>query len=125
MIYFTKEQLVWMYKEMMEATGGSFGLRDEGLLMSAFAAPFNSFDGQEEYPSLEEKAARLGYGLITNHAMIDGNKRIGAHSMLVFLMLNGIRLSYTQQELETIIMDVAAGRSPQTDLLNWIIRHEY
>lgn len=125
MIYLTKKQFVMMYKEMIDVTGGSFGLRDEGLLMSAFVAPFNSFAGQDEYPSLEEKAARLGYGLITNHAMIDGNKRIGAHSMLVFLMLNGIRLSYTQQELETIILDVAAGRSSQTDLLHWIIGHEH
>lgn len=124
MIYLTKKQFVMMYKEMIDVTGGSFGLRDEGLLMSAFVAPFNSFAGQYEYPSLEEKAARLGYGLISNHAMIDGNKRIGAHSMLVFLMLNGIRLSYTQQELETIILNVAAGRSSQTDLLHWIIKHE-
>ena len=120
MIRPTKRQVLRMHEELIATTGGSSGIRDESLLEAALAAPFVSFGGVDLYPTLEQKAARLGYGLIKNHAMIDGNKRIGAHTMLVFLVLNGIRLQYTQEELYTIILDVAAGKSSQDNLLTWI-----
>ena len=113
MIRPTKRQVLRMHEELIATTGSSSGIRDESLLEAALAAPFVSFGGVDLYPTLEQKAARLGYGLIKNHAMIDGNKRIGAHTMLVFLALNGIRLQYTQEELYTIILDVAAGKSSQ------------
>ena len=113
MIRPTKRQVLRMHEELIATTGSSSGIRDESLLEAALAAPFVSFGGVDLYPTLEQKAARLGYGLIKNHAMIDGNKRIGAHAMLVFLALNGIRLQYTQEELYTIILDVAAGKSSQ------------
>ncbi len=120
MIRPTKRQVLRMHEELIATAGGSSGIRDESLLEAALAAPFVSFGGVDLYPTLEQKAARLGYGLIKNHAMIDGNKRIGAHTMLVFLALNGIRLQYTQEELYTIILDVAAGKSSQDNLLTWI-----
>ena len=120
MIRPTKRQVLRMHEELIATTGSSSGIRDESLLEAALAAPFVSFGGVDLYPTLEQKAARLGYGLIKNHAMIDGNKRIGAHTMLVFLALNGIRLQYTQEELYTIILDVAAGKSSQDNLLTWI-----
>ena len=120
MIRPTKRQVLRMHEELIATTGASSGIRDESLLEAALAAPFVSFGGVDLYPTLEQKAARLGYGLIKNHAMIDGNKRIGAHTMLVFLVLNGIRLQYTQEELYTIILDVAAGKSSQDNLLTWI-----
>ena len=66
----------------------------------------------------------MGYGLIKNHPFVDGNKRIGAHAMLVFLALNGIELEYTQEELSDIILKVAAGESVFDDLLKWIIGHQ-
>ena len=72
--------------------------------------PFQSFGGEELYPTIQAKAARLGYGLIKNHCMIDGNKRIGTHAMLFFLALNGIELKYTQKELYEAILDIAAGK---------------
>ena len=124
MIRLTKGQVLQMHAELIAAAGGRSGIRDEALLDAALAAPFMSFGGADLYPSLEQKAARLGYGLIKNHAMIDGNKRIGAHTMLVFLALNDIRLQYTQEELYTIILDVAAGKSSQEKLLTWIEDHK-
>jgi death-on-curing protein len=87
----------------------SDGVRDEKLLESALETPFQSFGGEELYPSTQAKAARLCYGLVKNHAMVDGNKRIGTHVMLVFLTLNGYELEYTQKELSDTILDVAAG----------------
>ena len=80
-------------------------------------SPFNSYGGEELYPSIQAKTARLCYGLVKNHAMIDGNKRIGAHAMLTFLLINGYELSYTQKELSDLILDVAAGKSAYEDIL--------
>ena len=82
-----------LHTQLIQQTGGSDGVRDYNLLDSALENPFQSFGGEELYPTIQAKAARLGYGLIKNHCMIDGNKRIGTHAMLVFLVLNGMNLS--------------------------------
>ena len=86
------EQILMLHTQLIEQTGGSNGVRDYNLLESAVETPFQSFGGKELYPTIQAKAVRLGYGLIKNHPMIDGNKRIGAHAMLVFLAL---KLSHT------------------------------
>lgn len=124
MIRLTKNQVLMLHKQLIDATGGSHGVRDENLLESALESPFQSFEGEELYSSIQAKAARLCYGLIKNHAMVDGNKRIGTHVMLVFLALNGRELEYTQKELSDIILEVAAGNKDCDDLLQWIIGHE-
>lgn len=117
-------QVLRLHEHLIAATGGAHGLRDEGLLASALAAPFQSFAGRDVYPSVPQKAARLGYGLIKNHPFTDGNKRSGAHVMLLFLAINGIELSYTQQELIDIILSVADNRKNCDDLFTWLIQHE-
>lgn len=71
----SKEQVLKLHSQLIESFGGSDGVRDENLLDSALESPFQTFDGEELYPTLQAKAARLGYGLIKNHCMIDGNKR--------------------------------------------------
>ena len=124
MIILTKQQIIIMHTELINQTGGSDGIRDNALLESAIAAPFQEFDGQELFPTIQSKAARLGYGLIKNHAMVDGNKRIGTHAMLIFLALNGIELAYTQKELYTVILDVASDKSSFEDFLSWILAHQ-
>ena len=123
MIFLSKEQILLMHDQLIEETGGSKGLKDEGMLESAPAAPFQSFDGKDLFPSVYQKAARLGYGLASNHAFVDGNKRIGAHAMLVFLALNRIRLDYTQEELSDLFLGVAADEKGYSDVLNWIVIH--
>ena len=120
----SKEQILLLHSQLIRQTGGSDGVRDYALLESAIEAPFQSFGGDELYPTIQAKAARLGYGLIKNHCMIDGNKRIGTHAMLVFLALNGIELSYTQKELYEVILQVASGELEYDDLLNWILQHQ-
>lgn len=89
MIKLTKEQILLLHSELIKITGGIDGIRDIALLESALESPFQSYAGEELYPSIQAKAARLCYGLVKNHAMIDGNKRIGVHAMLVFLSVNG------------------------------------
>ncbi len=103
MIRLTKKQVLMLHTQLIESTGGSDGIRDEGLLDSALESPFQSFGGEELYPRIQAKAARLCYGLVKNHAMVDGNKRIGAHTMLVFLAVNGYELKYTQNELVDLL----------------------
>lgn len=120
----TKEQILMLHNELIRETCGSGGLRDEGLLDSALNAPFQGFGDVDSFPSLQQKGARLGYGLICNHAFVDGNKRIGAHAMLLFLSLNGIELEYTQNELSDMILDVAAGNLRFEDMVKWIIKHQ-
>ncbi len=120
----SKEQILMLHTQLIEETGGSDGVRDYNLLESALETPFQSFEGIELYPTIQAKAARLGYGLIKNHSMVDGNKRIGTHAMLVFLALNGIELTYTQKELYETILDVAAGELGYEDLLEWVLQHQ-
>lgn len=95
-----------------------------GLLESALAAPFVSFGGVYAYQTLQQKAARLGYGIVRNHPFVDGNKRTGAHAMLVFLMVNGIELEYEQQELIDAILSVASGKMTVDQLSAWILKHQ-
>ena len=120
----SKKQVLMLHTQLIQQTGGSDGVRDYNLLDSALENPFQSFGGEELYPTIQAKAARLGYGLIKNHCMIDGNKRIGTHAMLVFLALNGIELKYTQKELYETILDIAAGKIGYEDLLQWVLNHQ-
>lgn len=120
----SKKQILMLHTQLIQQTGGSDGVRDYNLLDSALENPFQSFGGEELYPTIQAKAARLGYGLIKNHCMIDGNKRIGTHAMLVFLVLNGIELKYTQKELYETILDIAAGKIGYEDLLQWVLNHQ-
>lgn len=124
MIKLTKEQILILHSQLIEATGGCDGIRDEGLLDSAIETPFQSFGGKELYSSIQSKAARLCYGLVKNHAMIDGNKRIGAHAMLVFLAVNGYELKYTQKELSDLILDVADNKRNFEDIIEWVLEHQ-
>lgn len=120
----SKEQILTLHSQLIEEYGGSDGVRDYNLLDSALENPFQSFGGEELYPTLQAKAARLGYGLIKNHCMIDGNKRIGIHAMLVFLAINGIEIDYTQKELYETILAIADGSLEYEYLLKWILEHQ-
>lgn len=120
----SKEQILMLHSQLIEEYGGSDGVRDYNLLDSALENPFQSFGGEELYPTLQARAARLGYGLIKNHCMIDGNKRIGIHAMLVFLAINGIEIDYTQKELYETILAIADGSLEYEDLLKWILEHQ-
>lgn len=124
MIRLTKSQILLLHEQLITETGGSSGLRDEGMLDSALNAPFQTFGREDMYPSLQQKAARLCFGLVKNHPFVDGNKRIGAHAMLVFLALNGVELQHLQAELSDVILQLAAGEIEATDLLRWILEHQ-
>ena len=99
MTKFSKDKVLLLHQYIASETGGSVGLRDEGLLESALEGAFATYGGRELYPTKEEKAARIGASLVSNHAFLDGNKRIGMYVMLTFLEVNGIRMDCTNADV--------------------------
>ena len=120
MIRFSREKVLLLHQLVIEETGGAADVRDLDLLDSALASAFQTFDGVELYPTKEEKAARIGYSLISNHAFVDGNKRIGMYILLTFLETNGIRLRPSVDEVARVGFAVARGEMDYEGLLAWI-----
>lgn len=119
----SKEIVVSLHQILWEETGGGLGIRNEALLESALENAFGGFGGVEYYPTIQEKATRLGYTIICNHAFVDGNKRTGVLVMLTFLELNGIRVQCTDNELAYIGLSVASGNMKYEELLQWVVEH--
>lgn len=121
---FDREKVLLLQKLIIESSGGTAGVRDFDLLDSALESAFQTFDDKELFPSKEEKAARLGFGLVANHAFVDGNKRIGLLVMNSFLAMNGINLSYSDDELIDLGLNLAQGTVKYEELLKWIKNHK-
>ena len=128
MIKLSKDRVLLLHQYMAEETGGSIGLRDEGLLESALESAFATFDGKELYPSKEEKAARIGASLVGNHAFLDGNKRIGMYVMLTFLEVNGVKVECSDEDIVSAGLALADGTMGYDELLAWlrarILKHD-
>jgi death-on-curing protein len=124
MIKFDKEKVLLLQQLLTQESGGSAGVRDMNLLDSALESIFATFDGKDLYPTKEEKGARLGFALVSNHAFIDGNKRIGLHIMILFLAMNGVELNFKHSELVNLGFDIANGKVKYEQLLNWINKHK-
>ncbi|SDD20316.1 death on curing protein [Sanguibacter gelidistatuariae] len=120
----TRRQVVLLHNQMLTATGGLPGIRDENLLDAALAAPYAAFGEVEFFGSVQAKAARLAYGLVANHPFNDGNKRIGVQVMLVFLHLNGIRLEPADDDLVQLGLGLAGGSLDAGDVQAWIASHQ-
>lgn len=124
MIKFSREKVLLLHQIISQVTGGDPNLRDVGLLDSALESAFQTFDGRELYPTKEEKAARIGYSLISNHAFVDGNKRIGMYVLLTFLETNGIKIHPSEKEIVRVGLSVASGEMKYEDVLEWILANE-
>lgn len=123
MILLTVDEIIYLHSKLIAKTGGSDGLRDRGLLESAVFGALGGFGDEEAYPTIVEKAARLMYSIINNHAFIDGNKRIGVVVMLTTLRLNEMNLKYTQAELIELGLNTASGTVDYNYILNFIKTH--
>ena len=123
MVWITVEDAIMIHKRIIEATGGVDGLRDRAGLEAAVSAPLQSFGGVDLFPSKIEKIARVGFGLASNHAFIDGNKRIGAMMTQLMLKWNGYQLNLKQGELADMFIAIADGKKDDQDLLLWIQNH--
>lgn len=123
MIRFSRAKVLLLHQLVVAETGGSQELRDIALLDSALEGAFQTFGGQELYPTKEEKGAWLGYSLISNHAFVDGNKRIGMYVMLTFLEVNGIHMDCTNEAVVEAGLGVASGKMKYEELLSWVRQH--
>lgn len=124
MIKFTQEKVLLLHKLITEETGGDPNIRDIALLNSALESAFQTFDGKELYPTKEEKGACIGYALISNHAFVDGNKRIGMYVLLTFLEINGVKIHPSVNDVARVGFAVASGEMKYEDLLEWIFENE-
>ncbi len=120
MIKFSKDKVLLLHKLITAETGGDPNLRDINLLESALEAAFQTFDGRELFPTKEEKGAKIAFSLISNHAFVDGNKRIGMYVLLTFLEVNGIKLFAAQEDIVRVGLAVASGQMNYEQLLAWI-----
>ncbi len=118
--YLTLAEVLELHRLVLAQTGGAAGLRDLGALEAAVAQPRQSFGGQELYPSLANKVAALGFGLIANHPFVDGNKRVGHAAMDTMLLLNGAELRAPVDEAEAMILRVASGQASREQLVAWV-----
>lgn len=123
MIWISAEDILLIHSRAIEGSGGLDGLRDSAGLEAAIAAPMQTFDGQELYPSDIEKIARLGFGLASNHAFVDGNKRISAMMTQLLLKWNGYDLTLRTGELADMFIAIADGTAKEKDLLDWVYAH--
>ena len=121
---FDKDKVLLLHQIMAQATGGGVGVRDEGLLISALESAFHTFDGIELYPTKQEKAARIAFSLITNHALLDGNKRIGMYVMISFLEMNGIYLQLADEEIVRVGRLIARNEMSYSQLHKWILDNQ-
>ena len=124
MIKLSKEKVLLLHQLIAQETGGGVGVRDDGLLESALNNAYATFGGEELYKTKEEKAASLGFSLISNHAFVDGNKRIGVYVMLTFLEAEGIKINCTNEDVVDLGLSVAAGDMKYDEILAWIKRLE-
>lgn len=123
MIWISAEDVILIHSRVIEGSGGLDGLRDRDGLEAAVSAPMQTFDGKELYPTDLEKIARLGFGLASNHAFVDGNKRIGAMMTQLLLKWNCYDLTLHSGELADMFIAIADGTAKEKDLMDWIHRH--
>jgi death on curing protein len=125
MIWISAEDIILIHSRVIDGSGGMDGLRDRNGLEACVFAPMQTFNGQELYPSDIEKITRLGFGLASNHAFVDGNKRIGAMVTQLLLKWNGYDLSLRVGELADMFIAIADGTAKERDLLEWLYAHLY
>jgi len=119
-IFLTFEQVLAIHDNQIETYGGSHGIRDLALFESAIMRPQTTFGGKDLYPSIFEKAAVLMHSLIMNHPFVDGNKRTGTVSALIFLEINRFRIAVGQNELVDISLEVALKKTDVKDVATWL-----
>lgn len=117
---FTTDIVIEIHKRMIESSGGITGIRDYKLLDSALQTIYQTFDGSDLYPSIIEKAARLGYALNANHPFIDGNKRIAMHMMALFLRFHEISYQPSNEEVIRVGLSLANNQMTYEELVNWV-----
>jgi len=116
----TKEVLLRLHELSIYDYGGSPGLRDEGLLESAIARPYQTFGGEELYQTVFEKAAALAQSIIINHPFVDGNKRTGFLSLLALLDEERVSLTASNELIYAFVIDISTGSKSFEEIVDWL-----
>jgi death-on-curing protein len=123
MRYLTLKETLDLHQRIIDQSGGLSGIRDLGSLQSALAQPVMTFEGEDLYPTLIEKASALAFSILNNHPFLDGNKRIGHAVMETFLLLNGSEVRATVSEQENVILGLADGKISREKFTDWLREH--
>ena len=118
--YLNAEQILFIHARLIQETGGENGIRDLGLLRSAAARPQATFDQADLYPDIFAKAAALFQSLVNNHPFVDGNKRTGITSTVLFLQINGYSFQTSQDEMVSFTLSVAQGAETIESISAWL-----
>ena len=122
-LFLTLEDVLEVHRDQIERYGGTLGIRDNGLLESAIAAPQAGFGGHCLHRDLYEMAAAYLFHLVQNHPFIDGNKRVGTATALVFLVLNGAETNIPNKELVEMVLSVAKGKLDKPAIAEFLRTH--
>jgi death-on-curing protein len=122
-VYLTAEQVLFVHYRLINETGGGHSIRDLGLLESAVARPQATFDRQELYLDVFEKAAAFMESLINNHPFVDGNKRTGIACAVLFLQQSGISFSARNADLERFTLRVSSSKAGRSEITKWLKNH--
>lgn len=121
--YLTVARVLFIHDQAIKRFGGSFGVRDLGLIDSAVARPQASFGGQDLYENIFDKAAALLQSLLKNHPFVDGNKRTALASAGLFLKMNGYKLKNTHEKEVEFAVDVDNKHLPLEQISQWLKEH--
>ena len=121
--YLTLEQILLIHDQGIEQFGGSHGIRDLALLESAVMRPQSTFGGKDLYKSFFDKAAALMHSIILNHPFVDGNKRTGSVSAIVFLTLNRYEVNVTNDNLVLTAIEAANKEIDIEQISIWLKKH--
>jgi death-on-curing protein len=120
MRYLSIIEVLEIHDQLISSSGGSRGIRDLKVLESAVSQPRLTFDQKELYPDIVTKASALCFALVMNHPFVDGNKRVGHAATEIFLLLNGFEIDASVDEQESVMIDLAAGKTSRADFTSWL-----
>ena len=122
-IFLTPAENLEIHEYQIEHFGGSDGMRSREMLESAVGIPSSTFSGNYLHPTIPDMAAAYLFHLVENHPFVDGNKRVGTMSALVFLELNGYDFDASDDELTEVVLQVASGKMSKDALSTFFRQH--
>lgn len=123
MKFLTAEQILFIHARLIDETGGSHGVRDLSMLLSAAGRPQATYGGRDLYPDIFDKASALMDSLIRNHPFLDGNKRTGVAAAVLFLRINGYQFDCPEAELVSFAIRVAESKHGSNEIAAWLKVH--
>jgi death-on-curing protein len=122
-LFLSLDDILESHQNQIDTYGGSYGIRDIGLVESAIAQPEASFDGQYLHADIFEMAAAYLYHLVMNHPFVDGNKRVGLEAALIFLEINDARLHASDEELADLVLKTIDGQHRKREIAAFFRSH--